>query len=94
MGEKKCLGFADTSEVNLPPKIEVRKSSNRLAGRACPVFDDKAGVLYRRIFRSEFFFHFCLCYLEIGSSHRRHLSTICRCTESADLEDDLGSLKE
>jgi hypothetical protein len=33
MGEKKWLGFVDTSEVNLPPKIEVSKSSKRL-GRA------------------------------------------------------------
>ena len=31
---------------------------NRLAVTACPVFDDKARVLDRRIFRSECFFHF------------------------------------
>jgi hypothetical protein len=31
---------------------------NRLAVTACPVFDDKAGIRDRRIFRSEFFFHF------------------------------------
>ena len=42
---------------------------NRLAVTARPVFDDKAGIGDRRIFRSEFLFHFCLCYLVIGSSH-------------------------
>jgi hypothetical protein len=31
---------------------------NRLAVTVCPVFDDKAGILDRRIFQSEFFFHF------------------------------------
>jgi hypothetical protein len=38
--------------------VSAHFNLNRLAVAACPVFDYKAGILDRRILRSEFFFHF------------------------------------
>ena len=41
-------------------RVGAHLDLNRLAKAACPVFDDKALIRHRRVFRSEFFFHFVL----------------------------------
>jgi hypothetical protein len=38
---------------------------NRLAITACPVFGYKAGIRDGRIFRSEFFFHFAIFFMQL-----------------------------
>ena len=47
MGEKKWLSFVDTSEVNLPPKIEVSKSSKRLVTHDMRDAGDRTTVTVR-----------------------------------------------